>query len=185
MLKRRNIKQRSFEDPTTFYRGSLWIPISAFSILLFVLFTTLLVLEGKALVQHGKYAAIALITLLDVLFAVGAYYVISDGAARVRVGRDGVSASYFGKQLCAVSWAEVYCIYVQHETSRGTDKFILLAKAGMTAKELVDAARLAKHGVSTNPNVLFVIPYKEKRTQMLRQFAPQRVDMRYLQKIKR
>lgn len=184
MLSRRRIKERYFDDPSAFFSGTLWIPVSVLSALLAVLFAVMLILGAAELVRDGRYVALVLISLLDLLFIFGTYYVISDGAVRVTVGSAGVKAAYFGRELADIEWSEVHCIYVQHETSRGTDKYILLAKANVEPKAQYDAVRHAKHGISQNPDVLLVLPYKEKRTQMLRQFAPQRISMRYLERIK-
>ncbi|MCQ2418456.1 MAG: hypothetical protein MJ085_01605 [Clostridia bacterium] len=184
MLSRRPVKETIYKSPSRFFSGALWIPIAAAVALLAGLLTAALITGSGEFIREKSYHVIVRIALIDLLCLVGLYFVIWDGAVRITLSYEGAEARFFGKTLTSFSWEEVQSIYVQHESTRGIEKYLMIVKSDVEPKEQFAAVRKSKRCMSKNPEILLIIPYKVKRSQMLRQFAPDRVKMRYLEKIK-
>lgn len=184
MLSRKPIKETIYPNPSRFFAGAMWIPIAIGMLLMSVLFTAGLVTGTALLLREGYIAAFVLLVIFDFVSLAGLFYSFWDGAVRITLSYEGAEASFFGRELTKFSWSEVGTIYVQDQSFRGAEKYLMITKGTVDVKDQYQAVRKAKHGMSQNPDILLIIPFKLKRSQMLRQFAPDRIRMRYLEKLK-
>lgn len=182
MLSKKPVKETIYPSPSSFFAGTLWIPIAIGMLAMTALFTAALITGTGFFLREKRYAVWLLLIAMDIISAAGLYYSIWDGAVHITLSYDGVEARFFGKKLTDFSWSEVSAIYVQDQTFRGTDKYLMLTKAAVEPKVQYDQARKAKHCLCDDPDILLIIPFRLKRSKMLRQFAPDRIRMRYLEK---
>lgn len=185
MLSRKPIKETIYPSPSSFFAGALWIPVSIGMLAMAALFTAALISGTGYFLREKRYAVWILLIAADLVSLVGLYFSVWDGAVRITLDYEGVKAKFFGRELTSFSWSEVRYVFVQDQTFRGTEKYLMLTKADVEAKDQYLAARSAKHCMSENEDILLMIPFRLKRSQMIRQFAPDRVRMRYLEKLKR